>query len=373
MPVASTPLRCLAPLALSLACATAAAQAPAATDLARLDGFALGLEAAGRFSGVVLVAHDGQVVFEKAYGLRDETGEAPLRADDRLNLASAGKMFTSVAILQQVAAGRITLDSHVGEVLEDYPNRAFADTVTVRQLLTHTAGAGDVDELFGAAHAAERARLRSAADIIALHGRRAPQFAPGTQQKYGNYGYVVLGRMVEVLSGQDFESYVRAHVLAPAGMTRTGFVDCDDPAPDLAAGYAEVEGRRVRNCATLPARGFAAGGQVAPASDLLRFVQALVDGRLLVQAGDHTAARVHGAGLLRHGLRPGRARTRLPLGAWRQRRRHLHRRAHLPAYRRNRDRSVQQGRAGLLRGIQPAACAVEGRALTTAPPGDRLE
>ena len=281
MPVASTPLRCLGPLALSLACATAAAQAPAATDLARLDGFALGLEAAGRFSGVVLVAHDGQVVFEKAYGLRDETGEAPLRADDRLNLASAGKMFTSVAILQQVAAGRITLDSHVGEVLEDYPNRAFADTVTVRQLLTHTAGAGDVDELFGAAHAAERARLRSAADIIALHGRRAPQFAPGTQQKYGNYGYVVLGRMVEVLSGQDFESYVRAHVLAPAGMTRTGFVDCDDPAPDLAAGYAEVEGRRVRNCATLPARGFAAGGQVAPASDLLRFVQALVDGRLL--------------------------------------------------------------------------------------------
>jgi len=87
--------------------------------------------------------------------------------------------------------------------------------------------------------------------------------------------------MVEVLSGQDFESYVRAHVLAPAGMTRTGFVDCDDPAPDLAAGHVEVEGRRVRNCATLPARGFAAGGQVAPASDLLRFVQALVDGRLL--------------------------------------------------------------------------------------------
>lgn len=283
MPAISIPLRPLAALALSLACTTVAAQAPSATDLARLDGFVLGLETAGRFSGVVLVAHDGKVVFEKAYGPRDENGGAPLRVDDRLNLASAGKMFTSVAILQQVAAGRLTLDSRVGEVLPDYPNRAFADTVTVRQLLTHTAGAGDVDELFGATHAAERARLRTPADIIALHGNRAPEFAPGTQQKYGNYGYVVLGRMVEVLSGQDFESYIRTHVLAPAAMSRTGFVDCDDPAPDLAVGYAEVEGKRVHNCATLPVRGFAAGGQVAPAGDLLRFVQALVDGRLLPQ------------------------------------------------------------------------------------------
>ncbi len=273
--------RVLPSLLLLGACATAAAQAPSATDLARLDGFALGMETAGQFSGVVLVAHDGEVVFEKAYGLRDENGEAPLRADDRLNLASAGKMFTSVAILQQVAAGRITLDSRVGDVLKDYPDRCFADTVTVRHLLTHTAGAGDVDELFGAAQAAERARLRSAADIVALHGGRPPEFAPGTQQKYGNYGYVVLGRMVEVLSGQDYESYIRDHVLKPAGMLRTGFADCDDPAPDLAAGYAEVEGKRVRNCATLPARGFAAGGQVAPAGDLLRFVEALRDGRLL--------------------------------------------------------------------------------------------
>ncbi len=92
-------------------------------------------------------------------------------------------MFTSVAILQQVAAGRITLNSPVGEVLKDYPNRAFADTVTVRQLLTHTAGAGDVDELFGVEHAAQRARLRTPSDIVALHGGRPPQFTPGTQQE----------------------------------------------------------------------------------------------------------------------------------------------------------------------------------------------
>ena len=257
-----------------------------AVALARLDGFALGLQAAGKFSGVVLVADDrGNVLFDKAYGLRDEADEASvLASSDRFNLASAGKMFTSVAILQQVAAGRVGLDSTVGEVLTDYPNREFASSVTVRQLLTHSGGAGDIDELFGAAHAADRARLRTLADMVALHGGRAPEFPPGSQQKYGNYGYVLLGRMVEVLSGQPFEDYVRQHVLQPAGMTSTGFIDCEDPAPDLARGHVEVDGKRVRNCTTLPGRGFAAGGEVSTAADMLRFVQALKAGKLLPPA-----------------------------------------------------------------------------------------
>jgi len=262
-----------------------AAEPPDARALAQLDGFALGLQTAGRFSGVVLVADGDRILLHKAYGPRDETNaELALQPDDRFNLASAGKMFTSVAILQQVAAGRITLDTPLGAVLKDYPNRAFAEAVTVRQLLTHSAGAGDIDELFGTEHAADRARLRSLADMVALHGQRAPAFVPGSQQKYGNYGYVLLGRMVEVLSGQDFEDYVRQHVLQPAGMLHTGFVDCTDPAPDLARGHVEVDGKRISNCATQPNRGFAAGGEVGTATDMLRFVQALTAGKLLPPA-----------------------------------------------------------------------------------------
>lgn len=259
----------------------AEAPPPYPVELARLDGFAQGVNAAGPFSGVVLVARDGQVIFEQAYGLRDENGEAPLQPGDRFNLASAGKMFTSTAILQQVATGRLSLDTPVGEVLRDYPNARFAREVTVRHLLTHTGGAGDIDELFGAQNAAQRERLQSLADMVALHGDRAPAFAPGSQQAYGNYGYVVLGRMVEVLSGEDFASYIQEHVLKPAGMAETGFVACTDPAPDIAHGYTTVDGKRVRNCDTLPARGFAAGGQVSTARDMLRFVQALESGKLL--------------------------------------------------------------------------------------------
>ena len=85
----------------------ASAQAPTGAALERLDAYTQGVAAAGQFSGVVLVAHDGRVVFERAYGLRDEKGDDPLTPATRFDLASAGKMFTATAVLQQVAAGPI--------------------------------------------------------------------------------------------------------------------------------------------------------------------------------------------------------------------------------------------------------------------------
>jgi CubicO group peptidase (beta-lactamase class C family) len=266
---------------------------PEPEALAQLDGFARGLTLADQFSGVVLVARDGRVVFEKAYGKLDEKHDRPITTDSKFNLASAGKMFTSVAILQQIAAGRLTLDSRVGDVLKDYPNKSFANEVTVEQLLTHTAGAGDMDELFGAENSASRARIHSVADMVALHDDRAPEFPPGSNQRYGNFGFVVLGRMVEVLSGQDFETYVREHIFAPAGMAKTGFVDCTDLAPGIAAGYTTVDGKRVSNCLTLPARGFPAGGEVSTAADMLRFVEALRSGKLIPRELFAEAIKTH--------------------------------------------------------------------------------
>jgi D-alanyl-D-alanine carboxypeptidase len=268
------------PVSAQLANAAEQARPPDAIALAELSGFAQGMAHSGKFSGVLLVARDGEVLLHEAYGKLDEQGEAPITPDSRFNLASTGKMFVATAVLQQIAAGRLTLDTKVGEVLRDYPNREFADTVTVRQLLTFTAGAGGID-LFGVENAANRARVRSVSDMVALHSGRAPEFKPGSDQVYGNFGHVVLGRMMEVLSGEDYESYLTRHVFGPAGMTRTGFVDCTDRAPDLAVGYVTLDGKRQPNCATEPARGFPAGGQVSTAADMLRFVEALRSGKLL--------------------------------------------------------------------------------------------
>jgi len=273
----------VASLAISYGSANASESAEDAADpiaLAQLDGFTLGLAQGETFSGVVLVAKNGEILLERAYGKRDARGEDENRTDTRFNLASAGKMFTAVAVLQQVAAGRITLDTRVGEALKDYPNKNFATAVTIRQLLTHTAGAGDID-LFGAENANNRGSVHSVTEMMALHAHRPPAFLPGSNQEYGNFGHVILGRIVEVLSGQSFEAYVQDHIFRPLGMSRTAFVNCLDSAPDIAVGYVELDGEKKLNCETLPRRGFPAGGQVSTARDMFKFVEALRAGKLL--------------------------------------------------------------------------------------------
>lgn len=291
-----------------LAGTSALASEPTRESLARLDGFAQGLAKAERFAGVVLVARHGRVLLHRAYGLADEQADSPNRPDTRFNIASAGKMFAAVAVLQLVASKRLTLETTVGNVLKDYPEPTIARSVTVRQLLTHTGGVGDL-EIFGVERADVRARLRTVDDMLALHATRPPEFAPGTAQRYGNFGHVILGRMVEVVSGQTFDQYIAQHVFAPAGMRHTGNVPCSAPDADVARGYAVVDGQRVSNCRTQPLQGFPAGGQVSTTGDLLRFVGALQQGRLLPPALFSDATRTHrefmGLGFFATGYGPG--------------------------------------------------------------------
>jgi D-alanyl-D-alanine carboxypeptidase len=110
--------------------------------LASLDAFATRLDQADRFSGVVAVEKHGKVIFKKAWGLAERTGKKPVTRDTPFLFASQGKMFTAVAVLQQVAAGKVALDDPVGKYLTDYPNREIATKVTIRHLLTHQGSTG---------------------------------------------------------------------------------------------------------------------------------------------------------------------------------------------------------------------------------------
>ncbi len=259
----------------------AAVEQPAAAPaLERLDAYVQGVAAAGQFSGVVLVARDGTVVFERAYGLRDEKREDELRVDTRFDLASAGKMFAATAVLQQIAAGRLTLATTLGEVLPDYPNAALRGA-TIRQLLTHSAGAGETDALFYPDDLAWRGREPGVADLVALYGMRAPGFPPGTKQEYSNHGMTLLGRVVETLSGQDYRAYLAEHVFRPAGMDADHANDaCRPDDPGQAIGYVAVADERMPNCFAALDGGWPAGGQAFTARDLFRFATALRQGRL---------------------------------------------------------------------------------------------
>lgn len=241
---------------------------------------------AGKFSGAVLVTRDGRTLYEGAYGFADRERGMPNTPQTQFRAGSMYKMVTAVATLQLVQAGTLRLDVPLGTYLPDYPNAHLASSVTPHHLLTHTGGTGDI---FGPLFTAHRLELRTTGDYLHLYGTRGLQFAPGTQHVYSNYGFILLGALIERLSGKSYDDHVAARVLAPAGMTATGTAPEDSLVPGRSVGYTRqlVSGSLVSNAPTLPYRGTSAGGGYSTVGDLARFAVAVRDRRLLDST--HTA------------------------------------------------------------------------------------
>ena len=253
-----------------------------AQSRARLDG----LQADGKLSGSFLLAKDGEVLMTWQGGLADREQGIAVDAATKFRLASLNKMFTAVGILQLAEAGRLSLDDTVASHLEDYPNQAVATAVTIRQLLNHTSGLG---EIFDDAFETRKASLETLHDYWAVYGDAAPAFMPGTQDQYSNYGYILLGSIIEAASGQPYEDYIEQHIFRVAGMTATGAMPEAARVPGRAIPYTLSDGRWVRETRTLPLRGTSAGGGYSTARDLLRFAEALRAGRLIPAAAVQAA------------------------------------------------------------------------------------
>ena len=247
-----------------------------------LDPIAALDEAARRsdFSGAVLVARNGDVLFEKAYGLADRGQGTANTVDARLRIGSMNKMFTAVAILQLVNEGKLQLDAPLRTYLPDYPNAELAAKVTIRHLLTHTGGTGDI---FTPEYERARATLREPKDYVKLLGTRGLEFQPGTRWAYSNYGYVLLGVVIEAVAGVSYYDYVRDRVFEPAGMTDTDSLPTSADVPRLAIGYTRQSGSPHPNTDQLPPRPTPAGGGYSTVGDLLKFATALTSGKLLPQ------------------------------------------------------------------------------------------
>ena len=233
-----------------------------------------------QLSGAVLVAKDDRVLFSHAYGLADRSRGIPNTIGTRFRIGSMNKMFTAVAILQLVEAGKVKLAAPLGTYLPGYANREVAAKVTIDQLLTHTGGTGDI---FGPSFDAHREALRSLADYVKLYGKRGLEFAPGSRWAYSNYGFILLGVVIEQVTGQSYYDYVHAHIYAPAGMTSSGSLPEDQAVPDRSIGYTKPPGTTawVPNTDTLPYRGTSAGGGYSTVEDLARFAHALLSHKLL--------------------------------------------------------------------------------------------
>ncbi|MBP6820436.1 MAG: serine hydrolase [Acidobacteria bacterium] len=233
-----------------------------------------------KFSGAVLIAKNGQPVFQKAVGLANKESKTPNRMDTKFNLGSINKIFTRIAITQLIEQGKLAWDDKLGKLLPDYPNKDAKEKVTLKHLVEMQSGIGD---FFGPKfEAVPKTKIRSINDYLPLFANEALTFEPGTKRAYSNGGYIVLGAIIEKVTGKSYYDYVREHIFKPAGMTNTDAFFSDAKTPNLAEGYRLNEkGERVNNLDTRPARGSSAGGGYSTTEDLLKFSNALLANKLI--------------------------------------------------------------------------------------------
>jgi CubicO group peptidase (beta-lactamase class C family) len=288
------PLRRLLLLLLLIAGSAAHAASPGTHAIAKALDARLNTAQNAGFSGAVLVADGNNIVYTRniGQGIDDST---------RFNLASSGKMFTAVAIMQLVQQGKLDLDAPIGRYLPKWPVATVREKVTARQLLLHTSGLGIY---WGEAFDKRRAQLHELADYQPLLVTE-PKFAPGTQWAYSNTGFMMLGLLVEAVSGEDFYAYIQRHVFDPAGMQDSGYFDVDGIADRVATPHRDGVAQKMPE-----PRGGAAGGGYSTTRDMLRFHRALTGGKLLdakttallfapVTLPEGTRAPPHGLGMLR--------------------------------------------------------------------------
>lgn len=276
----------------TIAALFAVAQSPAPEDTAKreasvareIDTYLSSLVAEKKLSGAVLVAKDGVAIASKAAGIANKATGGPIALNTKFNLGSMNKMFTAVAIAQLAQAGRLAFNDSMSKHLPEYPNKEVADKVTIHHLLTHTSGMGLYwNEKF----MAQREKLLTVAAHLPLFASDPLSFAPGEKFQYGNSGYMVLGAIIEKISGQDYYSYVQEHIYKPAGMADTGFYEPAKEIPNLAIGYSKMglDGKPLKevrdNTNTREVRGGPAGGGYSTVGDLVKFHMALRSYRLL--------------------------------------------------------------------------------------------
>ena len=242
------------------------------------------------FSGSVLVAKNGEVLFESAYGLASRRYNVPNKITTRFNIGSITKDFTRLAIAQLAQAGKLKVDAPVITYLPDYPNKEWAQKATVDQLVKHTSGLGDVfTKRFWDTNTM---RFQKPRDFIDFFGSDPLQFEPGKGQRYSNYGYVVLGAIIEAVSGENYYDYIQKHVFDAVPMRASGFLEFRKPNPDVALGHTKQQSNEWMETRAQFERGIPAGSSFATARDLMLFDRAMRAGKLVNDrlVGEETSA-----------------------------------------------------------------------------------
>lgn len=228
---------------------------------------------------ISIVEGDGSR-YVHGYGLRDIARNLPAEANTHYEIGSITKQFTAAAIAQLVLAGKLKLDAPVSTYV---PNAPHASEITVRQLVVQTSG---LPEYLNGEGIVERGgKPATFEQLMALVAGKPLEFTPGTQWAYSNTNYIILGRVIEAVSKQPYEAYVREHLFAPAEMTQTTTMAGEVKVPGMALGYRKSDGQTLAAYPLDDSFAGAAGNIVSTADDLQRWNEALVSGKIVSPEG----------------------------------------------------------------------------------------
>jgi D-alanyl-D-alanine carboxypeptidase len=267
---------------------------PAVPDFAKTaEALVAGFVAADQFAGVVLVASGDAIHLRQAFGLADREWQTAHRVESKFRLGSLTKQFTAAAILQLMEKGALSLNDPIARHYNAAP-AAWRD-VRLMHLLTHTSGIPSYTSQPGFF---EKGALfeHTPEEIIALTRELPLLFQPGTHFKYNNGGYVLLGQVIERLTGQTYESYLQQNLLRPLGLVDTGYEQTDALIPFRARGYRFANGGIENATHIAMSVPYAAGSIYSTADDLLAWLKALKQARPISAASVALMIEDHGQG-----------------------------------------------------------------------------
>ena len=239
------------------------------------------------FSGAVSLTKGDEVLFEGGYGFAIRSESIPNRANTRFQMASGCKVFTGVAICQLVERGMLSFDTLLSRCVDvTFPNHA--PDITIHHLLAHNSGITsyfeeDVDPDYEALwHDLPMYKVRGPRDFLPLFQDKPMKFAPGERFDYNDGGFILLGLVIECLTGKDFSAYIKENIFVPAGMQDSGYFPTDQLPEGSAYAYIRQTDDTWRtNFFAVPIVGAPDGGAYTTAPDMDRFWKALAGKRLL--------------------------------------------------------------------------------------------
>ena len=267
-------------LLLCTACATAGGPRVTTDDLRFVDSLFTAYSGTTVPGASVVVISDGRVAVRRAYGMADLERRVAATPETDYRLASVSKQFTAMAVMLLVKDGKVRYDQAVREFLPELP--AAARAATVRQLLNHTSGLWDYEDLISDSRTAQL----DGRDVLALLASKDSLFFPaGTRYRYSNSGYVLLGTIVERVSGMAFPDFLQARIFQPLGMSASvAHVEGSDTVPRRAYGYSPRGGTFVPTDQSFTSATLGDGGIYTNVDDMVRWDRALYGDTALVDA-----------------------------------------------------------------------------------------